>query len=734
MKQLLEELKRRNVFRAGAAYLVAAWLLAQVAALLVQTYEAPSWVMRAIVGALALGLPATLLFAWVYEFTPRGVLRDAAVAADSPARVRTSRRLDRAIIVLLTVALLYFAVDKIWLSGSRHGDTGLLAVDTTVAVLPFTSISTDAANEVLADGIAETLITMLAQVRELRVIGRVSSFSYKGREVALSTIGEQLGAGALLTGSVQRAAGRLRVTAQLVSAADGAQLWAETFDRPTDEVFAIQDEVARRVVDALKITLAGRSGPGSAGTHNFAAYELYLRGSKLMNTQNAADVAQAIDLFKQATELDPNYARAWGALAYTYVLGSGPGGNWGSSGNIPYVEASAAALQAARKAVELAPDSSQSHVVMFAVLAFTGQEGADESMAKALELAPQDPYVLTSYASRLRLFHGRYAEAAAIMRRVLVQDPRNFYARLQAAAVFEANGDVAGSLAQSRQAILLEPESAQGYFRAAMVLQGALGRRDEALRFWGKAVALDPANVDSRSSLILDLAAIGAGDLARRELDKSRSVLDDADYRDLLAQVEDLLAAEAPAADPDAEPPALEELDRRLVDLDDSTIVFTQSQAQSLIARLTVLEPDWFEQAMTGDSYAPICLLAWSGDRERANALLEVKIPVWRKLAAYSAATGNAGRYTRMARALACTGRGKESIIELETLLKEGYHAGGWQGLRADHVYDAIRAEPRFRAIVARLRSTADAERKQYLARPELAPSDIDALEEPAPR
>jgi adenylate cyclase len=153
-----------------------------------------------------------------------------------------------------------------------------------VAVLPFSNLSSDPANAYLADGIAETLITMLAQVPKLMVIGKVSSFSYKGQAVDPRTIGQQLGVGALLEGSVQRAGDRLRVAVQLVSTGDGGHLWAETYDRPATDVFAVQDEIAKRVTEALSVALAGNSGPGSIGTTNVAAYDAYLKGKQLVES------------------------------------------------------------------------------------------------------------------------------------------------------------------------------------------------------------------------------------------------------------------------------------------------------------------------------------------------------------------------------------------------------------------------------------------------------------------
>ena len=192
----------------------------------------------------------------------------------------------------------------------------------SVAVLPFSNLSSDAANAYLADGIAETLITMLAQVPKLMVIGKVSSFSYKGQDVDPRTIGQQLGVGALLEGSVQRAGDRLRVAVQLVSTGDGGHLWAETYDRPATDVFAVQDEIAKRVTEALSVALAGDSGPGSIGTTNVAAYDAYLRGKQLVDRRETKALEEGVALLEKAVAADPNFARAWVRLSEAYRLSS----------------------------------------------------------------------------------------------------------------------------------------------------------------------------------------------------------------------------------------------------------------------------------------------------------------------------------------------------------------------------------------------------------------------------
>jgi TolB-like protein/Flp pilus assembly protein TadD len=731
MRRLLAELRRRNVFRVGAAYLVVAWLAAQVADLLTETYDSPTWVMRLIVGALALGFPVAVALAWFYELTATGLQREGAAVAENPRRLPSGRRLDRAIIVLLTLALTYFAADRLWLSTREIPLPDAAAPAATLAVLPLNNQSADPADEVLADGIADTLLTMLTPVPQLRVISRNSSFSYKGERVDPKTIGEQLGATAVLAGSLQRAGDRLRIAVWLINAADGAQLWAETFDRATEDVFAVQDEIARRVVDALKITLTGRSGPGSAGTRNFEAYELTLRGMYLISLSNVEAVTEGIALLKRAIALDPEYGDAWAALASGYISSSGPGGPWASSGPVSFGQASSLAVQAARRAVEVAPDHVRARLALSRALTFAGLDGAQSELEKARQLGPDDVLVLRVYASRTRLLEGKSAEAAEVMRHAVVLDPRGFQTRLQAGMAFEANGDPPGALKQLAEAIRLEPDSARPIYITAGVLDGVLGRRDEALRFWRKAAMIDPSDAGIGEALALGYAAIGADDLAAHVLEDLRSQQAELDHLMLRAQIE-LLSNQYDAA------VQLLKILRTGSDSDFRTIfvyldlfgiAHVRTDAQLAIERRGELDPIWSGKALADEATAPpICMVQWSGDEARARQMLKSAEPRWRRLLAFSGTTAAVRREDLLARGLACVGRSDEAIAELQALLDEGYHAGGWRKLSTDPAYAAIRTDPRFEAIVARLRVVAEEERARFMARPDLQPSDIDEL------
>ena len=344
---LLDELKRRNVIRMAGLYLVGAWLVTQVAATLLPVFEAPSWAMKAVVLVLAAGFLPALAFAWAFELTPAGLKRDSEVTPEESIAPQTARRLDRMMIGILAIALVYFAFDRFALAPRREAaliettartakaEAGAQASAASnaksIAVMAFDSRSSARDNEYFADGIAEEILNSLAKVRELKVAGRRSSCQFKGKGISLGEIGNALGVGNILEGSVRKQGNRLRITAQLSRVNDGVQLWSETFDGTDADVFALQESIARKVTDALKVALdAGSQSQRlvETGTANVEAYQLYLRASSTFDRRDGDHMADAVKQLQQAVLLDPGYARAYSRLAAihailpTYVGGS----------------------------------------------------------------------------------------------------------------------------------------------------------------------------------------------------------------------------------------------------------------------------------------------------------------------------------------------------------------------------------------------------------------------------
>ena len=344
---LVAELQRRNVIRMAGLYLVGAWLLVQVASTLFPAFGVPGWALRALVIVLALGFSPAMVFAWVFELTPGGLKRDADVSPETSIAPQTARRMDRIIIVVLLVALAFFAFDRLVLAPRR--DAGLVAnarrdagedgngkIDRrSVAVLPFVNMSGDPSNEYFSDGISEEILNVLAGMPELKVAARTSSFSFKGKTIEVPAIARELQVRMVLEGSVRKQGDKVRITAQLIDAKTGFHVWSQTYDRKLEDIFAIQDEIARAIGAELKVKMVDAGVPGvpgraAGGTRDMHAYDLYLRGTDLWHQRRAESLWSSIKLFEQAIKADPRFAQAYAgeSLVYSVLPAFSPDISW----------------------------------------------------------------------------------------------------------------------------------------------------------------------------------------------------------------------------------------------------------------------------------------------------------------------------------------------------------------------------------------------------------------------
>jgi TolB-like protein len=316
----LEELRQRNVVRVGLAYAVAAWLIAQVADLVLESFEAPSWVMRALLIALGLGFAAALLLAWLFEITPEGIKRETDVDRSDPGIPGSRRRLDFVIIILLAAALTYFVAAHDWTSDAVDPvGTG----PKSIAVLPFENMSDNRDNAFFASGVHEDILTHLSRIADLRVIARSSVEPFSGGGRSVRAIADKLGVDHVVEGSVRRADNRVRVTAQLIDARSEEQIWAESYDRDLSDVFEIQTAIAREISQALKAELSTEEAESisRAPTSSIKAYEQYAaaRAIRRGSAYNAAQIREMAPLLETAVRLDPDFALAHALLGSVYT-------------------------------------------------------------------------------------------------------------------------------------------------------------------------------------------------------------------------------------------------------------------------------------------------------------------------------------------------------------------------------------------------------------------------------
>ncbi|MEJ2534173.1 MAG: hypothetical protein P8008_01515 [Gammaproteobacteria bacterium] len=344
--KFLVELQRRNVIRAGLAYGLFAWALLQVVDFVLDVIGAPNWIMQTLVVLALAGLPAVLVFAWVFELTPEGFKRDAEVPRERSARPQTARRLDGVILVSIALLAAFLIADRFQPTpppepatapaepaeqaaskapaseetpvSSTDAAVTVLPTDgaRSIAVLPFVNMSPDPDNEYFADGVSEEILNVLVDVEDLRVAARTSSFAFKGSALGIAEIAEKLGVEYVLEGSVRKAGDQLRITAQLIQAKDGFHLWSETYDRRLTNIFAIQDEIADNIARVLEVELAG-------GDHSYTRvqdlppelYEKFLKARFLVRRRNEADTNEAIGLLREVTAAEPQFPDGLALLA-----------------------------------------------------------------------------------------------------------------------------------------------------------------------------------------------------------------------------------------------------------------------------------------------------------------------------------------------------------------------------------------------------------------------------------
>jgi len=532
------ELKRRNVFKVTVGYVISSWLLAQVADLVLENIGAPEWVMQTILLVLALGFPIVVFFSWAYEVTPEGVKRESEIDRSQSITHVTGRKLDRAVTFVLAVALCYLVFDKFFLTDTAPqpiadaapaeeiappgDDIASKELGKSIAVLPFVNMSADESSLYFSDGLADTVLHMLAQISEIRVAARTSSFQFRDQTMDIGAIGEQLNVATVLEGSVQRAGDKIRVTAQLIDVSNGYHLWSGNFDRELDDVFAIQDEIASEVVGALKVSILGESEERLQRdqTTNVAAYTEYLLGINELSVISSERLTSAIQHLNAAIELDPEYAAAYAMLGRAYVSLYDWGGIKRSEG-IP------AARKAASRALDLVPDSTEALAVLGMVE--IRDANADEGRAlleKALAESPNNALALEYYAESLFL-DGRAEEAIATFRQLISVDPLSELAHMLLAQVLSSIGryDEASGIIEHYRSV--SPESTgivdidfynqyyQGNIANAIVLMRASVENNP-----------DPNDPDPEGQALLGAAylAIGMPDEASRWYDRAIEV------------------------------------------------------------------------------------------------------------------------------------------------------------------------------------------------------------------
>ncbi|MCH7510631.1 MAG: hypothetical protein IIB68_12470 [Proteobacteria bacterium] len=399
MAGLITELKRRNVFRVAAAYAAIGWLLAEIGGLLFATFEAPGWVMKVYTTLIILGFPLALFLAWAFEITPEGIKREHEIDRSESMTHQTGQRLNTIIILAIAIAVAVLLFDRFGgqqsaqLAESESAAKKAQDEVVSIAVLPFVNMSSDPEQEYFSVGISEEILNQLVRVEGLSVASRTSAFAFKGQGLGLAEIARELGVDYVLEGSVRKDRDNIRITAQLIDASTDRHLWSESYDRELTSIFAIQDEISASIVTALRETLGvdiQKTASTVAPTTDMDAYTAFLKARELFLSRDALALRQSLEIYQQAIDRDPDFARAWEGLAAVYAVIPGYISPEGYE-VIDYEKSYRLTTQAARKAMDLDPTLSMPHAVLGIIFSDAhDHEIALRELDAAIEMEPRE--------------------------------------------------------------------------------------------------------------------------------------------------------------------------------------------------------------------------------------------------------------------------------------------------------------------------------------------------------
>lgn len=510
--RLLAELKRRHVYRAATVYAATGFVILQAADVILPHLGVPAWAVSLVVVLVILGFPVALVLAWAVDLTPDGLRRTAPEPPAGEAQPLPAALGVRTLLIAGGLVVLGAGIGAGWFlkaSGSqdaaeaREADAAAAADTRSIAVLPFRDMSEGADQEWFADGLTEEILNSLSRVGDLRVTARNSSFQFKGRSLDVREVARQLGVGSVLEGSVRRDGARLRVSAQLVRASDGFQLWSETYDRQLVDVFAVQQNIAENIARVLDAFLAS-AGDSRRTTDDLEAYELYLRGRHAWQLPHRQRLQHAAAHYQRALARDSLFAAAHAGQAQTYV-------NFAIYGLMPATEALARARAASERALQLDADlvealTTRAYVLMSAL----ELDAAEASLRRALQLNPSDAEA-HHFFSLLLMMVGRPDEAARYNADALSLDPLSLPAGANRGIIQTQLGNPAEAIRALEQTRTIAPDFPLSSYYLA-VNYAAQGANEAALSILQATEAQAPDYPGLPGALALVYHRLGRSD------------------------------------------------------------------------------------------------------------------------------------------------------------------------------------------------------------------------------
>src|SRR5437016_5975315 len=473
----LSELKRRNVYKVAVAYIIAGWAVSQGIAQVFPVFDVPNWVIRLIVLFIIIGLPIALVLAWMFELTPQGIMRTEAADA-MPQAARPKKHVWIYVVVIgAAISIGLFFLGRYTGGNKTAAATPNELPAKSIAVLPFVDLSPAKDQEYFCDGISEEILDALAKVEGLRVVARTSSFSFKAKNADVAEIAQKLNVQNIMEGSLRREGNRIRITAQLVNAHDGFHIWSDTFERELGGVFAVQDEITRSIVDALKIKFAVTLPPRTG--QNTEAYDLYLQGLYLSNKSDEENLRKSLNLFQRSLDKDPTLSRAWVGIAKVWF--------WLADAYVKPLQAYQAVESAATKALELNENDAEAHAYLSEakrVLHWDWKTGERE-LQRAVEIDPNSAMAHLLFAHH-RLCSGDLAGGQRAIDEARRLDPLWPLISDHQAVLFRYSDRLDGAVAAAKRTLTIDPN--YNYLEPTLArVYREQGRLDDALALYLKA-------------------------------------------------------------------------------------------------------------------------------------------------------------------------------------------------------------------------------------------------------
>ncbi|MEE9158594.1 MAG: tetratricopeptide repeat protein [Gammaproteobacteria bacterium] len=736
---LIDELKRRNVFRVGVAYVIVAWLLLQVADVVLPTFRSPDWVMQVFTFLLILGFPLALIFAWAFELTPEGIKLEKDVVRSESITHLTGRKFDFAIIGLLAIAVVFLVVDNYVLRDkpapviAEQSELPVQPLEKSIAVLPFANRSASEADAFFVDGLHDDLVTHIAKIGSIKTISRTSVMQYRDSNKTIPQIAEELGVATIMEGGVQRAGDTIRINVQLINAATDEHLWAQTYDRQLTvaSIFAIQSEIAAAIAEALRATLtpAEQERISRVPTESMAALEAYVRGRQRMATRTSVGFIDAIEHFQRAIALDPNFALAYVGLAITYAIQSAYTG-------LPPAEQVAKAEAALAQAFALDDGLGEAYALLGAVKQYYRSDyaGAEIAFKRALELSPNYAMAHLWYGGLLSTL-GRFEEVMIQFQQAFELEPLSpIIGENLGEALIDA-GQYEEGLAQLERVVGLFPTNGSGYYRVGFANWTVFAQLDKAVSWLSQAVKLESG--DPNLSALFGLLYLDLGDVARAEYWLKQSVAVGAvrtwpnvgmamlhTYRDedgqaLQSANRAVQAIPVHGSDPGGRQLALGQV--RGAELKAGRAAEARALYQTHYPALlnnneAVIDYTNYRQAID-----LALVLIRTGEQDRADDLLDHSLAFVQGMFRL----GFAGYGIADVQIYALQGKTEAALTTLQQAIDEGWRLFWWYYAKHDPNLDSIRNEPEFQIMMEEIRADMAeqlARVQEWVANGELAP------------